>query len=179
MSRADRKRGLWSRAQASAAIDRGLRAWATRTGDVLAWYRYNPGASQLDDVYDEGSGDGRSYWGPITVPVLNAYRDQGPADRTEQGLYQVVPLQITASLRQLERVGITDPVLYHYKYLRDWIGYEGRLYRIEEMQVLGRLRRRDTVVAMTCSEIKQDELSADPLFATYREFHRRLLNEPR
>ncbi|MCC3766044.1 hypothetical protein [Streptomyces sp. UNOC14_S4] len=179
MTRADRKRGRWSRAQASATIDRGLRAWATKTGDALTWYRYAPETSQADDVYDEGTGRGRIFWGPITVPLLSAYRDQGQADRTEQGLYQVAPLQVTASLRQMERVGLTAPDLYNYRYLRDWIGYDGRLFRIEDMQVLGRLNRRDTVVAMTFSEIKADELTSDPLFKAYRDFHGRLLNKRR
>ncbi|MFI1796558.1 hypothetical protein ACH427_04260 [Streptomyces sp. NPDC020379] len=179
MSRADRKRGRWSPAAESSRIDRGLRSWAARTGDTVDWFRFSPETSQRDDIYDEGTGTGRAFWGPLSVPVLNAYRDQGTADRTERGLYQVAPLSVTASLRQLERVGITEPGLLNYRYLRDWIGYDGRLFRMEKIDVLGRLRRRDAIVALTLTEVKADEITSDPMFATYRAFHNRLIQKPR
>ncbi|MEU5425164.1 hypothetical protein AB0H73_06100 [Streptomyces olivoreticuli] len=179
MSRADRKRGRWSMAAESSRIDQGLRSWAARTGDSVDWFRFSPATSQMDDVYDEGTGTGRSFWGPITVPILNAYRDQGTADRTERGFYQVAPLSITASLRQMERVGITEPDLLNYRYLRDWIGYDGRLHRLEKLDVLGRFRRRDAIVALTLTELMADEITSDPMFSAYRVFHNRLIQKPR
>ncbi|MEU7147046.1 hypothetical protein AB0B15_03240 [Streptomyces sp. NPDC045456] len=178
--RADWKSGRFSTAYHAARIDAGLRAWQHRKGDVLAWFRAAPAQSHGHDVYDEGAAPGgRAYHPPITVPVLDVSRDQGAVERTAQGLYQVAPLYVTAAARQLARVGISQPDIDTHRYLRDWIGYDGRLHRIDELQALGRLRRHDFVVSLKLTEIKPDELTADAQFDEYRRFGLRHIRQPR
>ncbi len=177
--RADWKRGRFTAAHESSRIDKGLRAWQRHKGDTLNWFRFDADSSMMHDVYDEGAANGRAYHLPISVPILDAARDQGTADRTAQGMYQVAPLYVVASLRQLARVGITEPDIDNYRYLKDWLGYEGRLFRIDELQALGRLRRHDFVVSLKLQEVKPDEITADPMFAAYRSFQLRHIRQPR
>ncbi|MFE9412336.1 hypothetical protein ACFYN0_26610 [Streptomyces sp. NPDC006704] len=171
--RADWKRGRFTASYEASRIDKGLRAWQRLKGDTVAWFRFSHERSTVHDVYDEGAHGGRAFNPPVTVPVMDVSRDQGLADRTPQGMYQVAPLYVTASLRQLARVGITQPDIDNYAYLKDWIGYGGFLFRIEEFQALGRLHRHDFVVSLKLQEIKPDEITADPQLDEYRKFQLR------
>ncbi|MET9119946.1 hypothetical protein [Streptomyces sp. NPDC004528] len=167
MSRADWKRGRFSVTEEGARIDRGLRAWQRHAGDVISWWRFSHSRSVSNDVYDEGDEGGLAYDGPWTVPVLHATHAEMGDEAGDRGLYTVDTLDISAVFAQIQKVGLTQADIHNDRYLRDRIAYDGRLFRIERMSILGQIRRQDVIVSISAVEVKPDEITADSVFAQY------------
>ncbi|WP_063728983.1 hypothetical protein [Streptomyces sp. RTd22] len=167
MSRADWKRGRFSATEESERIDRGLRAWQRHAGDVIAYWRYSHTRSVSHDIYDEGDEGGLAYDGPWAVPVLHATHTEMGDQEGDRGFYTVDTLEVSAAFAQIQKIGITQADIHNDWYLRDRIAYDGRLFRITQMSILGQIRRQDVLVSITAVEVKPDELTADAVFAQY------------
>lgn len=167
MSRADWKRGRFSPTEEGSRIDEGLRAWQRHVGDVVAWWRFSGSRSVVHDIYDEGDAGGLAYDGPWQVPVLHATHVEEGDERNDRGFYTTDTLEISAVFRQISRVGLTQADIHNDRYLRDRIGYDGRLFRIEQMSILGQIRRQDVIVSITGVEVKPAEITADSVFRQY------------
>ncbi|MEU7278688.1 hypothetical protein AB0A69_07850 [Streptomyces sp. NPDC045431] len=167
MSRADWKRGRFSATEETERIDRGLRAWQRHMGDVISWWRFSHLRSVSHDIYDEGDEGGLAYDGPWPVPVLHATHAEKGDQESDRGFYTVDTLEVTASFDQVQKTGITQADIHHDRYLRDRVAYDGRLFRITQMSILGQIRRADVLVSIAAVEVKPDEITADSVFAQY------------
>ncbi|MFE6745955.1 hypothetical protein ACFVGM_08900 [Kitasatospora purpeofusca] len=167
-SRLDWKRGRWNVNAETSAIHRGLRGWQRTAGDSIVYWRFDFAGSQVDDVYDEGAGGGKAYYGPMTVPVLHVDHREAPnAQPRDSGLYVVDQLYVTASFDQLERAGLSYLDLQHGSVQRDRVAYDNALYDVTHADVRGQVRRRDVIVSLVCTQVMNDELVNDPVFADY------------
>lgn len=165
-SRADWKRGRWNVNTETTLLHRGLRAWQRGSGDSVVYWRLEQ--SVVHDVYDEATGSGKGYYGPWTLPVLHATHVESATEQPHDGgMYVVDRLDVVAEWDQLARVGMTRTDLEHGRYQRDRLAYDNLLWRIDQARVLGQVRRRDTVVALSCTRLMPDELVNDPIFANY------------
>jgi hypothetical protein len=167
MSRADWKRGRFSTIEETDRIDRGLRAWQQHAGDIIAWWRFSHTRSAVNDIYDEGDEGGLAYDGPWAVPCLHATHVEKGDQELDRGFYTVDTLEVAASFSQVQKVGLTQADIHNNRYLRDRIAYDGRLFRLNEMSILGQIRRQDVLVSITAVEVKPDEITADSVFARY------------
>ncbi|MFD6934644.1 hypothetical protein ACFWAP_00615 [Streptomyces goshikiensis] len=167
MSRADWKRGRFSVVEETERLDQGLRAWQRHAGDVVAWWRFSHSRSVSHDIYDEGDEGGLAYDGPWQVPVLHATHIEAGDEQNDRGFYTTDSLEVSAAFRQITRVGLSQADVHNARYLRDRIAYDGRLFRIEQMSILGQIQRQDVIVAITAVEVKPDEVTADSVFRQY------------
>ncbi|MGD6750343.1 hypothetical protein [Streptomyces sp. BH105] len=167
MSRADWKRGRFSVVEESERIDQGLRAWQRHAGDVIAWFRFSHSRSVANDIYDESDEGGLAFDGPWPVHVLHATHIEMGDEEGDRGFYTVDTLEVSAVFDQVQKVGLTQADIHNDRYLRDRIAYDGRLFRITQMSVLGQIRRQDVLVSITAVEVKADELTSDSIFAPY------------
>ncbi|WP_371590918.1 hypothetical protein [Streptomyces sp. NBC_00470] len=151
-------------------MDEAMRRWQSMRGDTVAWFHLLKSESEYNPIYDESAGAGKEYNGPIYVPVLGAYRDQASADRTDIGLNQVGRLRLTMSYRQISRVGLTWTDLKNEKYLSDRIAYDGSIFRVDMMLVLGQIHRRDFIVAFEGTELKDEDIADDDAFKPWYDW---------
>lgn len=167
-SRLDWKNGRWNRNLETTLINRALRGWQRQIGDSISWWRFDYASSQTDDIYDEGSGVGRVFYGPWSIPTIHCEHIEGDdTEPRDEGLYQVDQLNVIASFDQLQKTGLSYMDLQTGNFQRDRLAYDNKLFEIEECLVLGQIVRRDIIVSITAIQIKSDELVDDPQFAQY------------
>lgn len=168
MSRLDWKRGRFDSDFETQEIHRGLRGYQNaQAGDEIAYYRFDRANSEMDDVYDEGFGEGKVYHPPVDLQVLHVTHDEGENQDTDKGFYFNDSLYITASFDQLYRAGLTFQDIQHDGYLKDRIQYDGRIFRVQQIHILGQIEKRDIVVSIEATQVKPDELVNDPMFAEF------------
>lgn len=168
MARADFKRGRFTVAAETRSIEAGLRGYQSIAGDTVLYWRFDHEDSVEDPVYEEGSGTGKVYFGPITVPVLHVVHTQGNNQAgDDQGFYTNDSLTTTVSFDQFTRTGLHRADIRTNNYLRDRIIYDEKVFRIEEIRALGQIERADLILAIAATQVKADELADDPQFAAY------------
>lgn len=167
MSRLDWKRGRFSMDYETNEIEGALRGRQDLAGDEVYYYRFQSADSEMDDLYDEGTGAGRVFAGPIPVPVMHATHEEGPAEQRREGFYYNDNLHVTAGFVMLRRVGLTEMDVQAQTYLKDRIVYDGRVFRVLNLEILGQIQRRDVIVAIDASQMRADEFTGDPQFAQY------------
>lgn len=148
-------------------IMRVLRGRQAVVGERVEYYRFSHADTSGDDLYDEGTGQGKVFTGPFLIPALHVIHDQGPSQDTPQGLYTVDNLHLTASFDALRRMGFTDQDIDHQRYLVDRIVYDTSVFRVTAINVLGQIQNRDLIVGMECVQLKADELVNDVQFRHY------------
>lgn len=174
-SRLDWKRGRWNVNAETTLIHRALRGWQRAVGDRVTYWRWQYNPSEMHAVYDEGTGVGRIFSGPWQLPVLHAdHGEAGNSQPRDSGLSVTDRLEITAEFDQLTRVGLTDLDIRHGAYQRDRVAYDGLLYAVQHVDILGQIRRRDMIVRISCVQIRDDELVDDAQFADYLDDPSRL-----
>lgn len=168
MSRGDWKRGRFGVGFETRAIADALRGWQSQVGDRVDYYRFQRELSQVDPVYDEGTGAGRAYLGPIVVPVLHVMHVQGDnrAGGTV-GFYSSDVLRATVAFRQFTRTGLSVPDLRDEEYLRDRCVYDGKVFRLTSIRSLGQVQRADLILALEAVQVNADELADDAQFAAW------------
>lgn len=167
-SRLDWKLGRFNINTETTLINRGLRGWQRQIGDSVIWWRFDYSESRQHPIYDEGTGVGRVFYGPWTVPTIHCeHIEGGNTEPRDEGLYQVDQLHVIAEFHQIERTGMTFMDLQTGNYQRDRLAYDNKLFAIQECLVLGQIRRRDIIVSITAIQLKNDELVDDPQFSQY------------
>lgn len=131
------------------------------------YYRYDHERSQKHPVYDEAILAGRVFLGPIELPVLDVTHRMGEVELADGGFYTNDIVQANCAFRQLARTGLTNTDLRTSSYLRDRFAYDGKLFRVLEMRILGQLQRSDIVIEINATQLKLDEIVNDPQFAQY------------
>jgi len=141
-----------------------LRGWQSEAGDEVEYYRFDREGSGMHDVYDEASGTGRVYKGPVELPVLHVTQDEGGTSDTGGGFYYNDNIYITASFEQVNRTGLTRMDIEHDRYLKDRLVYNSRVYHVVDIHIVGQVQQRDVVVSIEGSQVKPDEMVNDPQF---------------
>lgn len=167
MGKLDWKRGRFSADWETSEIHRALRGYQNNYGDSVAYYRFDREDSVVNDIYDEGAGVGKVYKTPFDLPVLHVIHQDGPNEDTETGFYYNDDLSLTASFDQLSRIGITQADVLHQNYLKDRLVYDGKVFRVTHMDVMGQIQRLDIVIGINATQVKPDELVNDEQFAKW------------
>jgi len=150
-------------------IEDGLRGYQDGYGDSVEYYRFLPESSTIHDIYDEGTNGGRSYNGPINLPCLQVIHEEAGNEDTDIGFYYSDDLHITLPFQTFRRAGFPNPDLTTSDYLRDRIVYDGKVFRVMKINVLGQIQRRDVIVSIEATQVKGDELVNDIQFAQYSD----------
>lgn len=167
-SRLDWKQGRFNINTETTLIHRGLRGWQRQIGDSVIWWRFDYASSHIHDIYDEGTGVGRVFYGPWNIPTIHTEHVEGAnTEPRDEGLYMVDTLHVIAEFRQLQKIGLTRQDIETGNYQRDRLAYDNKLFVVDECLILGQIRRRDIIVSVTATQIKNDELVDDPQFAQY------------
>lgn len=164
MSRMDWKRGAFNPDSETERIFAGMAGWRDVNGDWIFYYRFNPNASVIDDVYDEAAGAGKVYDGPIRVPAIHVVHVQGSNEYGDMGFYYNDELTATISFDQLSAVGLTYADVTAGQYLKDRLLYNDQIYRIVQISSRGKIQERSVIVEITATQMKPDELVDDLQF---------------
>lgn len=169
MSRLDWKRGRFDVDYDVTEQQYALRGRADEVGQEVQWYRFDPAASVMDDLFDEGTDGGRAYLGPIRVPMLHVTHIVGAnLDVEATGFYTQDELAATASFQQMAQIlGLTDNAEDNRVFLRDRIVYDDLVFRVMQVEILGQVKNRDVIASIHASQIKRDELVNDVQFARW------------
>lgn len=170
MARLDWKRGRFDTDYEVNEYVHGIRGYqASQIGDYVEYFRFFPETSEMDDVFDEGFGQGKSFHPANHLPAIHVTNSEGPNDVGTTGFYFNDTLYVTTSWEIFNRLGYTFADLEHDRYMKDRVGYNNRLYRVTSIQVTGQVERRDIMLSIEATQIKPDELSNDPQFVQYAE----------
>ncbi|MFH9731869.1 hypothetical protein [Streptomyces sp. NPDC017260] len=166
--RADWKRGRFNINAETTFIHRALRGWQSTTGDTLTYFRFQHAESDMHDVYDEATGAGRVYYGRWQLPALHVtHVEAANTDPRDSGLYVTDTLRAVLEFDQLTKFGLSEMDIKHGSFQRDRVAYDGLLYGVQRVNVVGQIRRRDVVVVIEAEQIQNDELVNDPMFRQY------------
>lgn len=163
-NRLGRKQGRFTSDFEVNEIHAGLRGHQQAFGDDVEYYRFLRESSAMHDIYDEGTGAGRVYNGPINAPALRVVRLEGSVANVDTGLYWNDEVHATFGFDILEKIGLTEMQVEHHDYLRDRLVYDDKVFRVTNVQILGQLQKRDIVVSIDATQVKPDELVNDPQF---------------
>jgi hypothetical protein len=166
--RSDWKRGRFNINAETTFIHRALRGWQNRTGDSITYFRFQFAESDIHEVYDEATGAGRVYYGRWQVPALHVtHVESGNEEPRDSGLYVTDTLRAVLEYDQLTKFGLTEMDIKHGSFQRDRIAYDNALYGVQQVSILGQIRRRDVVVVIEAQQLRNDELVNDPMFQDY------------
>ena len=168
MARLDWKRGGFDIDYETNQQQSALRGRADEVGELLQWWRFDPQASVMDDLFDEADSVGRVFRGPVRVPTLHVSHIQGSREDTPGGFYTVNNLAATISFSQMAaRLGITDFSEDNDVFLRDRVVYDDLVFQVSYVEILGQVKNRDTIVSVHATQMKRDELVNDAQFARW------------
>jgi len=167
MGRLDHKRGRFHSDYETNEIHDAIEGHIRQVGDEILYYRFNTDDSVMHDIYDEGDGVGRVYDGPYRIPTIHVTREEGLNQDTDTGFYYNDGIHITAGYQQFVNSGLTKMDIEHHLYLKDRFVYDGRVFRVTRIEVLGQIQKRDLVVGIDATQVKPDELVNDEQFASY------------
>lgn len=171
MSRLDWKRGRFETDWETQEIHRGLRGFqSSQVYDDIEYFRFDMEASQSHNIYGEAFDKGKVYRPSVTVPCLHVTHDEGENQNADTGFYVNDNIYITASFDQFFRTGLTFADIEHEKYLKDRFSYDGKLFRVENIHILGQVRGgRDIILSIEGTQVKPDELANDPQFFEFQK----------
>jgi hypothetical protein len=172
MGNLDWKRGRFSINYETNEVEDALRGRVDEVGDYFSYYRFDLVDSQIDPVYDEAVGTGKQYKGPFRWPAWHVTHLNGPNENTTEGFYYNDTLHITGAVAQLEKLGLSQLDVDTGAYLKDRVVYPpnkagSKVYRVTNIQVLGQVQERHTIIGIDCTQVKPDELVNDPEFARW------------
>jgi hypothetical protein len=170
VSRIDWKKGRFSTDFEIGQVEQATRGYqGSQIEDSVEYFRFERTASQADDIFDEGYGVGLVFRPSVNLPVLHATHTEGGQSNGEDnsGFYFSDTIYVTTSYDLFTRSGMTQADVHHERYIKDRIVYDGLVFRVESINILGQVSKRDTIVSMEGAQIKPDELANDPQFKQY------------
>lgn len=164
MSRLDWKRGRWSADQETDRIFKAMRGWRDVMGDFIDYYQFNAAATVLDPIYDEAVGLGRVYYPRMRIPVLHSTLIVGDNENTDMGFYFNDTLEIQCAFDQFNGVVMNHPDVLTGNFLKDRIYYNQKIFRVLQIEPKGKIQERPTIIAISATQLKPDELVDDQLY---------------
>lgn len=145
---------------------KGMRGWRDVNGDWLNYFRYDAVNTQVDPVYGETT-TGRLFLPAVRMPCLHITHLEGGNDNAAYGFYQNDDLDATIAFDLFIQMGMSMADIETQNYLKDVVHYERKVFRITNLAIRGQIQRRDTIVGLTATELKPDELVDYPQFAQW------------
>jgi hypothetical protein len=172
VARLDWKRGRFDIGYETDEMEDALRGRVDEVGDYFDYYRFNLTDTTVDPVFDEAIGAGKRYDGPFRWPAYHVTHLNGPNENTDAGFYFNDSVHITGTVQALERLGLHQLDVDTRTYLRDRIVYPAnkeisKVYRVTNIQVMGQVIERHTILGIDATQVRGDELVNDPEFARW------------
>lgn len=153
-----------------AGIDEDLQRPA---GGSVPWWRWNPGATVVDPIYDEGSNvsGGREWFSPIPVKFIAVHLGQGATLTTDTGFYNADTIRLIINMADMIRSfpGLEDenddPTTDDL--MRDRVEFNGKVFRPVQLAEKGRVLDRYAIMTVDLVEVHSEEMVNDPQFASY------------
>jgi len=136
-----------------AAVNRHLGWWQHTHGEVVLWYELDGKQSVYNAVFNVRN---KVYKEPVAVPVLWVISTEDTQENTPEGSRLVTTLQLTVTMNQMRRTGVSDPYDYE-RHLNDLVVYSGEYYSVGEYSLLGRLWRDDVIIAINAIHVYPEE----------------------
>lgn len=144
-------------------------------GTEVLWFFFQPvgpgSPTVLDDVYDEGAvASGKTYDGPLRIPVLSAVPAQGAENPDDQGFATYDRIVLRMSYEQVRRAGLSQNLIQDRESrLLDRFVYRSRVFDVTALQTSGHFEQTgaDTVLQVSGVQLRPDELLDSPTFARY------------
>lgn len=170
MSRVDWKKGRFDTRYEVGQIENSLRAYqGSQIEDSVEYFRFLQAESTMDDIFDEGIGQGLVFRPSVNLPVLHVTHNEGGSTNADTGFYFNDEISVTTSFDLFSRTGMTAADVAHQRFLKDRILYDDLIFRVTSIQILGQVNKRDTIVSIEGTQVKPDELANDPQFAAFAE----------
>jgi hypothetical protein len=137
-------------------------------GQWAAWFRFNAAATTMDPTYD--TGPQRTWYPPITLPVLIGEYVRAGQNFDDDGLYQLDRLHLIFSFNQFFSTTMPDPDPFGQDHVNDRVGFDGRLFSVNTFLPRGRVADYFLTVSVDCLAMTQSDLDEDtaiPMFAPY------------
>lgn len=167
MARIDWKKGRFSSDAVTDRMYAKMRGWRDVYGDWIDYYRFDQENTQIDPIYDEAIGTGRVYKPRVRVPVLHATILYGDNENTDAGFYFNNTLEIVCAFDQFTGVGMDYADVKAGNYLKDRIYYKQEVYRVIQVVPKGQIQQRPTLITISATQLKPDELADDQQFAQW------------
>lgn len=170
MGRLDWKRGRFNTDYEVDQIESAARGYqASQIGDSVEYFRFDRADSKSGDIFDEGYGVGLVFHPSVNLPALHVTHTEGGQQNGEDnsGFYFSDTIYVTTTYDIFTRTGMTQVDVQHNRFLKDRVLYDGLIFRVESINILGQVGQADTVVSFEGTQIKPDELANDPQFAQY------------
>lgn len=169
MSRLDWNGGRFHVDYETNEIYKGLRGWQREVGDYVSYYRFAYDQSYVDPTYGEATGpNGRTYFGPINTPALHVLHTESGISEMPEGFETSLDrIHVTASFDMVRRIGLTKMDIQTESYLKDRLVYDNMAFRIQNIQILGQIQRRDIIVTIDGVQLKPEDMVNDIQFAAF------------
>jgi hypothetical protein len=170
MSRIGWKGGRFSVDYETQEIYKGLRDWQRWTGDQAEYFRFAYDQSNKDPVYGEATGPaGRVYFGPLLIPALHVVHTESAVEEMPEGFTYHDKVHVTCSFDMLKRTGLELMDIETQNYLKDRIIYDGKVFRVYNVQILGQIQQKDIIVTFDGTQLRPEDMMNDRQFARYAE----------
>lgn len=169
MARVDWHLGRFRADNETDRMFQGMRGWRDTFGDWLDYYRFNEAKSDIDPVYDEVGPNGFFYDGPIRVPTLHVVHSRGENENGPIGFYFNDAIESYIPFDLFVGVGMQLVDIETGNFLKDRCIYRRKVFRITSLQIRGQIQQRPTIVTLSATQLKPDELIDSPQFAKYSE----------
>jgi len=169
VSRIDWKRGRWSADTETDREYKAMRGWRDVLGDFIDYYQFNASATTLDPIYDEATGSGRIYFPRVRIPVLHVTLIVGDNENTDMGFYFNDTLEIICAFDQFIGVVSNHPDILTGDFLKDRIYYNQKIFRVIQIEPRGKIQERPTILSISATQLKPDELIDDQLFSQWSQ----------
>jgi hypothetical protein len=170
MARIDGKRSArFNVDEESNAILKAMEGYQYAQGDWLAYYRWDPAATIMDDVYDEAVGQGLIYKPPFQLPVLHVTHIEGANEYGDAGFYYNDDLDAQIAFDKFVQAGMSMADITTGAYIKDRVLYDRKIFRVTQLAIEGQVQQRDLVVGLSATMCKPDELVNDVVFALWSQ----------
>lgn len=167
MSRVDYKRGRFNPDFETDQLFQGLRGWQSVDGDWVNYYRFDEAHSEIHPVYDEPVGQGLRWLPPVRVEALHVEHVEGGNEDSDRGFYFNDDLSVTVPYDLFIQAGMAKADIDTGNYLKDRVGYDRKIFRVKSIAIRGQMQQRDTIVGISGTQLKPDELTWDPQFINW------------
>lgn len=149
-------------------IYKGLRDWQRQTGDQAEYFRFAYDQSNKDPTYGEATGPaGRVYFGPLLIPALHVVHTESAVEEMPEGFTYHDKVHVTCSFDMLKRTGLELMDIETQNYLKDRIIYDGKVFRVYNVQILGQIQQKDIIVTFDGTQLRPEDMMNDRQFARY------------
>lgn len=163
----DYKRGRFNPDKETDSILQALQGFQEVDGDWADYYRFDPVRSEMDEVYDEPTGNGLVYQDPVRLQCIHVEHVEGANEDSENGFYYNDDAALIVAFDRMLQAGMDYADVVTGNYIKDRLVYDRKVFRVRQISIRGQMQRRDIIVAISATQVKPDELVWDVQFANW------------